>query len=272
MILGQQPSPPSCDDVDDFTSIASLNDCRLYYQCIGGIAFQLQCPRGNYFSTERQTCVPYAESDCPLLTPPTTPGPPTCDDVPEFGYIPSLDACDYYYQCFGGEQWLLKCPRGTYFSFERQTCVSPSESDCPLIPTTPSPLPTPPTQPPPPPIPTCSDVPEFGYIPSNTSCAQFYQCFANEQWLMQCPRGNYFSFVSQTCVPYAESDCWLLNTPPPPPTGSPPPPPTGTPPTPPQTAPPLPTVPSENSCDEDGNCYEIIENAPIFVERHPRRN
>lgn len=78
--------PPSCENVDEFIYIASLNDCRLYYQCISGIAFQLQCPRGNYFSTERQTCVPYDESDCPLLTPPTPTPPviPTCDDVPEF--------------------------------------------------------------------------------------------------------------------------------------------------------------------------------------------
>jgi hypothetical protein len=155
-VFGQSPTPlppPSCDGVEEFTYIASLNDCRLYYQCIGGIAFQLQCPRGNYFGgflrenknlkfkndfldTGRQTCVSYGESDCPLLTPPPPPAPPTCDDVPEFGYIPSNATCAQYYQCFGGEQWLMQCPRGNYFSFERQTCVPYGESDCWMLNTT----------------------------------------------------------------------------------------------------------------------------------------
>ena len=116
-----------CEGIANFEFVASYEDCYIYYQCIEGIAYRLQCPRGNYFSTAQQTCVPYSESDCPLLNPTTTPpvtttttpptGLPTCTDVPEFGLIPSIQACDYYYQCIEGQQYLLKCPRGFYFSF-----------------------------------------------------------------------------------------------------------------------------------------------------------
>ena len=150
-------NPQICEGVPEFRFVASQQDCYIYYQCIEGISYRLQCPRGTYFSTERQTCVPYQESDCPLLVSTTSPTPPqelpTCADIPEFGYIPSLQACDYYYQCIEDIQYLLKCPRGLYFSFAQQTCVSPSDSDCPLINTTPVP---PTTTAPPNELPTCA--------------------------------------------------------------------------------------------------------------------
>ncbi|KAL7015563.1 hypothetical protein ACKWTF_016525 [Chironomus riparius] len=206
-----------CEGIPDFGYVASKQDCSLYYQCFGGISYRLQCPRGNYFSTEQQTCVPYAESDCPLINPTTTPatttttspnGLPTCRDVPEFGYIPSLQDCDYYYQCIEGVQYLLKCPRGFYFSFAQQTCVNPIDSDCPLISTSPAP----PTTTPPSGPPTCSDVPEFGYIPSLEACDYYYQCIEGVQYLLKCPRGFYFIFTVQNCGNPSDSDCPLLNT------------------------------------------------------------
>lgn len=197
-----QVDPRICDGIPEFGFVASPEDCYIYYQCIEGDAFRLQCPRGTFFSTARQTCVPYDESDCPLMT--TTVTPPsvlTCNDVPEFGFIPSWDFCDYYYQCIEGQQFLLKCPRGLYFSFERQTCVRPNESDCPLIFTTTTVVGT--TVSPQ----TCSEVDEFGFITSPVACDYYYQCIEDQKFLLKCPRGLYFSFQRQDCVTADETEC-----------------------------------------------------------------
>ncbi|XP_070508875.1 uncharacterized protein [Chironomus tepperi] len=247
-----------CEGVADFEYVASHHDCYTYYQCISGIAYRLQCPRGNFFSTERQTCVPYYESDCPLLNPTTTPpattttpgdGLPTCSDVPEFGYIPSLQACDYYYQCIEGTQYLLKCPRGLYFSFAQQNCVNPTDSDCPLISTSPAP---PTTTAPANGLPTCRDVPEFGYIPSLQACDYYYQCIEGTQYLLKCPRGLYFSFAQQNCVNPTDSDCPLISTTPALPTTTPPP---GGPPTC-ADVPEFGYIPSLQACDYYYQCIE----------------
>lgn len=151
--------------------------------------------------------MPYDESDCALLTTPSPPSVPTCDDVEDFWFIPSLDACNLYYQCIERRPFLLQCPRGLYFSFERQNCVSPNDSDCPLIQTTPEPSTT--MFPPPrPPRPTCDDVENFGMIPTPI-CNQYLMCIDGTDVLLQCPRGTYFTFAGQNCGTADETDCYL---------------------------------------------------------------
>jgi Chitin binding Peritrophin-A domain len=188
-LAAAQVPPPDCTDVPDFSYIASLVACYRYYQCIEGAAYQLQCPRGMYFSTAQQTCVAPDDSDCPLITPP----PPTCNDVPEFGYIPSLEACEFYYQCIEGATFRLQCPRGLYFSFTNQTCVNPVDSDCPLL--TPSP--------------SCESLPEFSLIHSPAGCDFYYICIEDRRFLVKCPRGLHFDFDQQSCVPSDEVNCLL---------------------------------------------------------------
>lgn len=101
------PSPFSCSvtwtSLWNCYTILKLFCYQEYFQCIGGIAYRVACPRGLYFSPEIRRCLSYDEANCvvnstpsPTPSPPTSPSPPpqvSCDGIPNFDFIPSDFSC-----------------------------------------------------------------------------------------------------------------------------------------------------------------------------------
>lgn len=216
-----------CDDVDDFDYIPHPDSCSEYFQCFDNYPYLLNCPRGLYFSPERNTCV---EEYCRSTGIPSPPPPPppqniTCEGVPNFGFIPSMELCTEYYQCIDNTPFRLACPRGLYFDVRTRTCTYTTIAECALYP--------PPTPQPPPVDASCIGRENFVFIPSPVSCPEYYQCIDDVAYRMQCPRGLYFSPDQLRCMYPNEANC-VIRVPP-----TAPPPVTLTPPT---TDPDAPTV------------------------------
>lgn len=66
----------------------------------------------------------------------------------------------------------------------------------------------------------CEALPNFSYVPSPTSCADYYQCVNNIAYRLSCPRGYYFSPTELRCMLPHEANCVITLPPtsPPPPT------------------------------------------------------
>lgn len=213
-----------CENRMDHTLVPSDDSCALYFECIENVAYLLSCPRGLYFSELTQSCDLPANVECDLTasttTGPTVPGPiVSCENIPNFQYIPSPDSCSEYYQCIDGVAYLLSCPRGLNFSDLRQSCDLPSNANCPLTPPTttetPSTTPSPPTTPDP--SVSCINVTNLSFIASPTSCSLYYQCIGDVPFLVSCPRGLHFNELIQTCDLPANVNCEINSTPRPPP-------------------------------------------------------
>lgn len=213
------PLPPSipdtlvsCDDVDDFAYIPHPDSCSEFFQCFDNFPYLLSCPRGLYFSPERNTCITeYCRSPEPTLPPPP-PQNVTCEGVPNFEFIPSMESCTEYYQCVNETAFRLACPRGLYFDVRSRSCMYSHEAECALYP---------PATPPPPVETSCVGRPNFSFIPSPVSCPEYYQCINDVGYRMQCPRGLYFSPDQLRCMNPNEANC-VIRVPPTPPTLPPP--------------------------------------------------
>lgn len=221
--LSVPETPPlvDCSEFEENALVPHPESCYDYFQCMGGVPYQLACPRGMHFSPDRLECMNYNEANCsitestsPSPTPPGPPGP-SCDNVPNFRFVPSPESCENYYQCIDGNAFRLSCPRGLYFDEPGQTCSDPRDVVCNV-----TPPPTPPTAPTPPPAPSCDDVPNFRFIPHPNSCQDYFQCINGNAFLVSCPRGRYFSEPIQSCD-YPQNVNCVTN--PPMPTPTPPP-------------------------------------------------
>lgn len=200
-----RPGPQiNCTGLNNFDYVPSPVSCSEYYQCIDNDAFLISCPRGLYFSRERQTCTYPNQANCVLDQPETIPPPPTrppptisCVGVPNFRFVRSLMSCENYYQCIDGNAFLLSCPVGQFFDEQRQTCDRAENVDCPIV------------QPPPPPIapPTCNEDNNFRFIRNPLSCTEYFQCLNGTAFLFACPRGLYFNELIQTCDYPSNVEC-----------------------------------------------------------------
>lgn len=111
-----------CIGAPNLSYVASRISCEYYYACIDGVAYGYRCEDGEWFSTERQQCVPPSESDCdidqapelPTAPPPTT--SPMCEGVENYRYVRSFDNCQYYYQCIDEFAYQLSCPKSFWFN------------------------------------------------------------------------------------------------------------------------------------------------------------
>ncbi|XP_058122306.1 chitin-binding domain protein cbd-1-like [Anopheles ziemanni] len=127
-----------------------------------------------------------------------------CIGVPNLTYVRSPQACYLYYACIDGQAYGYTCPDELWFSLELQRCVPQDESDCDI-----EQPPELPAAPPRPPSPECTDVDDFTYLPSDTSCQFYYQCIDNFAYLLSCPRGYWFSVSLGRCGNRYEVECDL---------------------------------------------------------------
>lgn len=228
-----------CTDIPDNSFLPSDESCSLYFKCINSVAYLLSCPLEQYFNSAIGRCDLAGNVECdddfsttlePTRSPP--PGPNVnCDGTNEFDYLPSPVDCSKYYQCVGGDPFLLSCPRGLYFSVELRSCTTYDEANCVITP--PGTLPPPPTSPGPPPSVSCDGVPNFRFVSSPRSCSvsinfktdfiswicflfqqNYYQCIDGNAFLLSCPLDQHFDELRQTCDSVENVNCELTPTPP----------------------------------------------------------
>ncbi|KFB41687.1 hypothetical protein ZHAS_00009316 [Anopheles sinensis] len=223
---------------DEFSFTAHPSACESYYICAYGKLILHSCGHGVYWNTATNQCDFPENTDCTNLPNPAAPENSTpsaetttisiipavvvailgclllasssdayneiCIGVPNLTYVRSPQACYLYYACIDGQAYGYTCPEDLWFSLELQRCVPQDESDCDI-----EQPPELPAAPPRPPSPECTDVDDFTYLPSDTSCQLYYQCIDNFAYLLSCPRGYWFSVSLGRCGNRFEVECDL---------------------------------------------------------------
>jgi Chitin binding Peritrophin-A domain len=147
-----------CTGVEDRTLVRDPSACYRYFVCVEGSAVLQYCREGQYFDFFLQGCDDIDRVYCAdgggtvFPTPETTQASDVdhsmCDEVPNYQYLPSSEACNRYYQCMNGQAFPFLCPVGQFFDEPRQTCDLEDNVDCnPTTETTTAPTTTGPTAP-----------------------------------------------------------------------------------------------------------------------------
>ncbi|XP_039488984.1 uncharacterized protein LOC120450186 [Drosophila santomea] len=186
---------PPFDDPNHNVMLPYPNDCRKYYVCQKGRAFEHQCPPNLFWSQMTYRCDYKEYSNCNSDNP-----RPNQDAGVIFSAYPG--DCSRFY-----ETRILRCEQNLEWSSVYQSCVPPLNGDCqrypvalpPVYPFTPlPPLPTTPTVLPYDPMPTaatppsitptesnrlpidvqplCNISPPNSYIPYPGDCNKFIHC------------------------------------------------------------------------------------------------
>ncbi|XP_062565925.1 uncharacterized protein LOC134228158 [Armigeres subalbatus] len=180
-----------CDDVPNYSYVASTNYCYRFFQCIEGAPFPMIC-RGNlWFDFESQSCKNPEDVYC-IVSPnppvvPSTPG--ICTNVTDGRQVRNPLACNQFYVCVEGVGYSLVCPDGMWFDEFYQVCQQPSLTYCPLSPqvTTPSPYER------------CLGEDDNRLLRNDFYCYRYYHCINEVAYPMICRPGRWFDFDRQLC-------------------------------------------------------------------------
>jgi Chitin binding Peritrophin-A domain len=201
---------PRCSTPLDFIILHPSLDPKTFFRCEQSeteITVVLEhCPTNTYFLFEQQACIQDNQwyDDCifPVLPPNAACIAPTCTTPLELIVLQPAETVDTFYQCFHDHNVRATCTEGTWFDFQQQACVAPSQwSDVCGFDTG--------TTTPPPPVacggpPACVQA-ELGLLhPVAQDPNAFYRCeptaggFAAVR--RECPLEFLFGFQQQGCV------------------------------------------------------------------------
>lgn len=130
----------------------------------------------------------------------------TCFGAPEYTLFPSNESCSKYIKCIDNVAHLLNCPVQHFFNKINGKCDFGQNIKClnddsvttkhtHLLTLEPNV--------------NCSGTDDFSYLRSPIDCSIYYQCIADEAYLLSCPRGLYFSVELSTCTSYDEANCTI---------------------------------------------------------------
>jgi hypothetical protein len=145
--------PPNPCPPEGVVFIPVEGSCQDYILCVDGEPHPRRCPDGLLFDPIELKCKPKDEVDCGKVTNPTsspsTPSQPETSANPDpspttpnpgdfhcpagvpFIYMPHPDTCTLFYWCeFGEFKGISNCGVDLWFSFLKQACVNPYESEC----------------------------------------------------------------------------------------------------------------------------------------------
>ncbi|KAH8296296.1 hypothetical protein KR054_004311 [Drosophila jambulina] len=187
-------------------------DCRKYFTCQNGQAFERQCPANLYWSQLTYRCDHREYSNCQ----PNGPANPTypVSPAPAVQYSSFPGDCSRFYMTS-----VLRCQDNLQWSDQYQSCVEPQFSSCgaggplpPVAPATPT-WPNGPTAATPPPYDGTSVDPNFlpidpnalcgnsvsnTYIPYPGDCHKFIHCGPTAT-VITCPGNLYWSSSTLSC-------------------------------------------------------------------------
>ncbi|XP_068158103.1 chitin-binding domain protein cbd-1-like [Drosophila tropicalis] len=96
---------------------ADPEDCKGYLQCVKGVYVKLQCANGSYFNSTIKTCVVDVQGNCD-------------GNCIESSLTENPDDCAQYYECIEGKFVQIKCPSGSYFNANLDSCVIDENGIC----------------------------------------------------------------------------------------------------------------------------------------------
>nr|XP_017021027.1 peritrophin-1 [Drosophila kikkawai] len=191
------------------------NDCRKYYTCQNGQAYEHQCPANLYWSQLTYRCDYKEYSNCQPDEPanPINPFNPV-SPVPSVQYSSFPGDCSRFYVTR-----VLRCEDDLQWSDQYQSCVAPQFSNCgvvipvpsfpPVSPGTPM-WPNGPAATPPPydgtiaaPLPIdpnalCGNSLTNAYIPYPGDCHKFINCGPTAT-VLTCPGNLYWTPITLSC-------------------------------------------------------------------------
>nr|XP_016936299.2 peritrophin-1 [Drosophila suzukii] len=193
---------PPYDDPNHLVMLPYPNDCRKYYTCQRGQAFEHQCPANLYWSQTTYRCDYKEYSNC------NSDDPITNDEVK---YSPFPGDCSRFY-----ESRVLRCESNFQWSSLYQRCVAPQYANCQ---DSPVPVPLPPYDPTPtaatPPTETwtptdsnylpidvqslCKNSVSNAYIPYPADCKKFIHCGPTVT-VLTCPGNLYWNPGQLSCT------------------------------------------------------------------------
>ncbi|EFN69836.1 hypothetical protein EAG_11454 [Camponotus floridanus] len=201
---------PDINPKNTTTNIAHESDCTKFYKCLLGRGTEQECPlmwkddpvKRLHYNRALQVCDWPWEAGCEICPPKDDNG-----NYPPESWIadPESSSCRSYIICReDGRQVSGTCPRGTCFSRTCQGCVTNRANGNCKNDTSPG-------------ISTTSTSPEISTTPTTSTtsglkcetgnrkkhdcdCAKFYQCYGNEDWILQhCDGGLHFSATALEC-------------------------------------------------------------------------
>jgi len=207
--------PIDCENSQSCVYADPKTKCsRVYFVCSNGDGYKQTCPSNTYFDPEELLCDFYDEifacsgktkkpSNVTVI--PTIASLPAsefnCTGKPDKAYVPPKQKCSsFYYRCFSGFAYKLKCPENLYFDLENDMCEShanvhacsgkrPTKRPFTVRPTPAERLPI-----------DCSKLKDGDHAdPTKTCSATFYSCSNAVGVRRVCPRGTFFDKVHKIC-------------------------------------------------------------------------
>lgn len=145
------------------------NNCAGYFNCENGRLITKTCPSGTYFESTYKTCTVDLKGVC--VEPPAkcTEGQLKIDP----------NNCAGYLKCIDGEFVEEKCPGGTYYDFQLETCLVDTEGVCVTI------------------RKLCIE----GLREKDPKdCAAYTQCIRGRVESVMCDSGRYFNVTQRECL------------------------------------------------------------------------
>lgn len=116
---------PICDGLPQGHFVNNIAFCRSFYVCMNGLAIVAQCPEGQHFNEDNQSC------DDPIDFP--------CVDeetnnhlCPETGIyaFEERNSCETFNFCFAGTHSIRQCADGLHFNSIDSRCDFPEMAAC----------------------------------------------------------------------------------------------------------------------------------------------
>ncbi|XP_055857119.1 probable chitinase 10 isoform X2 [Episyrphus balteatus] len=228
------------------THLPDKYDCRKFYECESGFAFQMICPNGEHWSVEHDSCKEPSLANCKysqkaIGTSQLNHACPLIDNPNNPTLLPHPEDCTKFYKCSFGRSYIVSCPFGLHFNTDISRCDSPFKAQCvqkklttlsttetpptPTIKTSSTPqtnfnteptINTSQTQP----SSTTKRIPNLPICPENGvknfgipgQCNKYFACSQGKLYMMTCRAGREWSEIASGCVKSSVAGCSVVIT------------------------------------------------------------
>ncbi|XP_026832732.1 uncharacterized protein LOC6544684 [Drosophila erecta] len=177
--------------------------CNLYYACVKGLAFPVECPLQHQFNPVLSMCEPESQAVQPCPSGHLDGNVSyvySCGDLQDGTFLANRTDCTRYFICAGGVATAQRCAAGSFFDSAQLLCLT-DDGSCPLVESVPDDDDKPNNQHVPPDPVVCEG--KHGYImldPAN--CNNFYLCVSGKLRHELCYTDHFFNATLQQCQPY----------------------------------------------------------------------